>query len=119
MARTLLTVKQWSSYSVLLDVTEPDNVTPIDFAGGGYEVLGQVRGQYEDTEPVATFAVEPTATPGQVECTLTAEDTGKLVLWHPERPTYLADFVLRRTSDDWRERIGDGSDVKVLPGVTR
>lgn len=119
MARTTLTVKQHASYSVQLDVTGPDNVTPIDFLGGGYEVLGQVRGQYEDAEPIATFAVTPTATPGRVVCTLTAEDTGKLVLWHPERPTYVSDFVLRRIVDDWRERIGDGSDVVVVPGVTR
>ena len=109
---TPLTIHQHASFDRHLRLRQGGS--PIDLTG--YEVLGQIRAP--DGTLAADFACVPTGEPGEVHVSLTPTQTGSLSSAGKRWPAYKYDFVLRRTSDDWRQRILYGP-VTVVPGVTQ
>jgi hypothetical protein len=117
MAQTGLIIRQWATYRRTVTLKDA-NDDPINLTG--FDVLAQIREQYKDTDPIASFTVTPNVDPatGAVDISLTSAETGLLTRTSWTSPTYVFDIILREIATNVRERVVEGA-ITVYPGVTR
>lgn len=103
-----LVIDQGSTYSVVLDLTD-ENGDVINLTG--YVANSQVRKWYTSTTPAATFTTSINASSGELELSLTANQTSNLVAGR-----YVYDVELN--NNGVISRIVEGI-VTVTPQVTK
>jgi hypothetical protein len=103
-----LVIDQGSTYSVVLDLTD-ENGDVIDLIG--YTANSQIRKWYTSSTPAATFTTSINASSGELELSLTANQTSNLVAGR-----YVYDVEL--DNNGVISRIVEGI-VTVTPQVTK
>lgn len=76
-------VQQGATYNQTITLKDPTNTTPIDITG--CTAAAQIREQYTDAAPVATFLCEVGGINGQIQISLTAAQTRDILI---ERGVY-------------------------------
>jgi hypothetical protein len=103
-----LVIDQGSTYSVVLDLTD-ENGDIINL--GGYTANSQIRKWYTSSTPAATFTTSINASSGELQLSLTANQTSNLVAGR-----YVYDVEL--DNNGVISRIVEGI-VTVTPQVTK
>jgi len=103
-----LVIDQGSTYSVVLDLTD-ENGDAIDLVG--YTANSQIRKWYTSSTPAATFTTSINASSGELQLSLTANQTSNLVAGR-----YVYDVEL--DNNGVISRIVEGI-VTVTPQVTK